>query len=61
VPDDGNRTAALDQRVPQASEGARTDRRMSWAGMLTPAEPTQDVELIERVHHGLQNYEDHQR
>lgn len=43
----------LDQRVPQASEGARVDRRLSWSGRVLPPEPNQDVELMERVHDRL--------
>ena len=45
----------LDKRVPQTSEGAAVDRRLSRSGKITPAEPSQDVELIERVHERLRD------
>lgn len=54
MPDEEN-GPELEQRVPQASEGAATDRRLSRSGKITPAEPNQDVELIERVHERLRD------
>lgn len=46
----------LDKRVPQASEGARLDRRMSLSGRIVPLpEPCTDVDLMVRVHERLQH------
>jgi len=46
--------AGLDQRVPQASEAAQLDRRLSWSGQIvTKAEPCRDLEFIARVHDRL--------
>ncbi|WP_460958655.1 hypothetical protein [Parasphingorhabdus pacifica] len=46
--------AGLDRRVPQASEAARLDRRVSWSGRIVPLpEPCRDVDLMARVREGL--------
>ncbi|MBK0865488.1 hypothetical protein INP57_01550 [Saccharopolyspora sp. HNM0986] len=46
--------AGLDQRVPQASEAAKLDRRLSWSGRIFPLpEPCRDIELMKRVHDRL--------
>lgn len=46
--------AGLERRVPQASEAARLDRRLSWSGRIIPLpEPCRDLELMKRVHERL--------
>lgn len=42
----------LDRRVPQASEAAQLDRRLSWSGRIHP-EPCRDLNLLARVHDRL--------
>lgn len=44
----------LPHRVPQHSEAAKLDRKMSWSGRIIPkAEPTTDLGLMQRVLDGL--------
>jgi len=39
----------LDRRIPQTSEGARIDKRLSWSGRLPEVEPNRDVDLLDRI------------
>lgn len=46
--------AGLERRVPQGSEQAQLDRRMSWSGRIMPLpEPCRDFQLIERLYERL--------
>lgn len=55
VSKDRNAADDLDRRVPQASEGARIDRQLSWSGQISPPEPSRDLELMERVYGRLRD------
>ncbi len=39
----------LDRRVPQASEAAQLDRRLSWSGRIHPEPPCRDLDVLARV------------
>lgn len=47
----------LDRRVPGESDGARIARVWSMSGVIEPAEPCDDRDLIKRIDHGLRAYQ----